>query len=473
MKITEEYINSIAPNQNAVTNGLGLLKKNSFVKLNISSDGTVLFGECKGSGSSNYITSADFINHENPVFRCTCPSRQFPCKHSIGLLFAYINGKKFEEAEIPADILGKRDKIEQREEKKKVEAVKGPKKVNKSALKKKIVAQIEGLELLTKITGNFAQSGLGTVNAKTLQMMNEQVKQLGNYYLSGPQTVLKEFLLLFEAGNNRDKIYSQAVDLLVTMNSLCKKGKEYLNKRLEEPELGSEQEGIIAELLGHAWQLAELKALGRVQKDVELIQLSFNCFDSEARNEYVDEGIWINLNTGEIQETLNYRPFKAAKYIREDDSFYSVAQVKELFVYPGELNSRIRWENIETREIASKDYKLIKSYSKNSYPEVIKTVKNQIKNPLSEKYPLVLLSYARIGQVDGFFVAEDEKGQRLVLEDSYLCVEQDSAYMLELVEEKVLNDNCMLVRFHHNPDTGKLRAQPLTLITDNSIIRLA
>lgn len=471
LKITEEFINSIAPNQNAVTNGLGLVKKNSFVKLYISKDETVLFGECKGSGASNYITSADFINQESPVYRCTCPSRQFPCKHSIGLLFAYANGKSFEEAEIPKDIIEKREKIEQREEKKKVEVEKGPKKVNKSALKKKLLAQLEGLELLEKIIGNFAQAGLGTINAKTIQIMNEQVKQLGNYYLTGPQIMLKDFLLLFNNISDHEKIYSQAIDLLITMNSLCKKGKEYLNKRLEEASEEMQKNDLIPELLGHAWQLSELRELGQVQNDVELVQLAFNSFSSEARMEYVDLGIWINLKTGEIQQTFNYRPFKAAKYIREDDSFYKAAKVKELFIYPGELNPRIRWESMEMRDVSSEDYKLIKSYAKKSYTEVIKTVKNQIKNPLSDKNPLVLINFTSIGKVDGLFAAEDEKGQRLVLEDN-LYFEPRSTYMLELVEEKVLSNNCVLVRFHQSPDTGKLRAQPLGLITDDGIIRL-
>ncbi len=469
ISITEEFINSIAQNQNAITNGLGLIKKNSFVKLNISEDETVLFGECKGSGASNYVTSADFINQDSPVFRCSCPSRQFPCKHSLGLLFAYINGKKFEIAEIPAEILQKREKIEKKEEKKKVEVVKGPKKVNKTALKKKIAAQIEGLEILEKIIGNFVQAGLGTINAKNIKVMNDQVKQLGNYYLTGPQIMLREFLMLFENSDDREHIYSQAIDKLITMNSLCKKGKDYLAKRLENLEAAEEKNDLIPELLGQAWQLSELREMGAVQQDVELVQLAFNSFTSEARMEYVDYGIWINMKTGEIQQTFNYRPFRAAKYIREDDSFYSVAQVKELFVYPGELNPRIRWESMEIREIAVVDYKLIKTHAKRSYPEVIKTIKNQIKNPLSDKNPLALLSFSRIGQVEGLFVAEDEKGQRLVLEDAF---EQKSTHMLELVDEKVLMDNCMLVRFYHNPDTGKLRAQPLSLITNDRIIRL-
>lgn len=469
INITEEFINSIAPNQNAITNGLGLVKKNSFVKLNISEDKTVLFGECKGSGASNYITSADFISQESPVFRCSCPSRQFPCKHSIGLLFAYINGKTFETADIPEDISQKREKLEKKEEKKKVEAEQGPKKANKSALKKKIAAQIEGLELLEKIIENFVKSGLGTINVKTIKMMEDQVKQFGNYYLSGPQIMLREFLFLFENCDDHEKIYSKAIDMLLTMSSLCKKGKAYLTNRMENVESAVENNDLIPELLGQAWQLSELKEMGAVQQDTELIQLVFNSVISEARMEYVDYGIWVNLKNGEIQQTFNYRPFKAAKYIREDDSFYSVAQVKELFIYPGELNPRIRWEGMEIRDVALEDYKIIKSYAQKSYSEVIKTIKNQIKNPLSDKTPLALLSFSTIGKVDGLFTAEDKKGQRLVLEDDF---EPYSTYMLELVDGKVLTDNCLLVRFHHNLDTGKLRAQPLSLITDDRIIRL-
>lgn len=469
INITEEFINSTAPNQNAITNGLGLVKKNKFVNLYIADDQTVLFGECKGSGSSNYITSADFINPKNPVFRCTCPSRQFPCKHSIGLLFAYLYGKNFETAAIPEDILQKREKLEKKEEKKKAQAEKGPKKVNQSALKKKLTAQIEGLELFEKLIGNLVQSGLGTINLKTIRTMKEQVKQLGNYYLPGPQIMLRDFLLLFENSDDNETIYSQAVDRLITMYSLCKKGKEYLAKRMENLESAPENNDLIPELLGQAWQLSELKEMGLVQQEVELVQLAFNSISSEARMEYIDCGIWINLNDGAIQRTFNYRPFKAVNYIREEDSFFAVAQVKELFIYPGELNPRIRWEEMEIRDITVKDYQTIKSYAKKSYAEVIKAIKNQIKNPLSDKNPLVLLSFAKIGKVGEAFVMEDETGQRIVLEDHF---EPYSTDLLELVEEKTLANNCLLVEFHHNPATGKLRGQPLSLITDDRIIRL-
>lgn len=47
--MNEEYINSVAPNEGAVKNGMGLVKKKSFVGLWKSEDETLIFGECMGS----------------------------------------------------------------------------------------------------------------------------------------------------------------------------------------------------------------------------------------------------------------------------------------------------------------------------------------------------------------------------------------------------------------------------------------
>ena len=73
----------MSPNASAVANAKKICSSGSFVKLAHSSDDTFYMGECKGSGKSNYIVSADFVDEENPVIRCTCPSRQFPCKHDL------------------------------------------------------------------------------------------------------------------------------------------------------------------------------------------------------------------------------------------------------------------------------------------------------------------------------------------------------------------------------------------------------
>src|SRR6266404_4004910 len=82
MEITEAIADSLAPNAAAIKNARGVVLKRKLVGLFRSADGTLLFGDCKGSGAENYRPSADFADSSKPVFRCTCPSRQFPCKHS-------------------------------------------------------------------------------------------------------------------------------------------------------------------------------------------------------------------------------------------------------------------------------------------------------------------------------------------------------------------------------------------------------
>lgn len=115
LNITEELICSLALNESAVTNGKSLVRKKAFVKLSIAQDKSIIMGECKGSGASNYITSVDFILPDSPVLRCSCPSRQIPCKHAIGLLVAYQSKNSFTTEEIPQAILAKRSKAEKQQ----------------------------------------------------------------------------------------------------------------------------------------------------------------------------------------------------------------------------------------------------------------------------------------------------------------------------------------------------------------------
>ena len=80
MQIDEAYADSLAPNAGAIKNARGVVLKRKLVALFKSPDGSLLFGDCKGSGAENYRPSADFADPAKPVFRCTCPS---PCTRLI------------------------------------------------------------------------------------------------------------------------------------------------------------------------------------------------------------------------------------------------------------------------------------------------------------------------------------------------------------------------------------------------------
>ena len=481
MQIDETYADSQATNAAAIKNARGVVLKRKFVGLFRSADGTLLFGDCKGSGAENYRPSADFADPAKPVYRCTCPSRQFPCKHSLALLYACAQGSKFSEKEIPADIADKRTKIEQRAEKKK-EAADKPVKVNTSALKKKIQTQLGGLDLLESLVNDLVRAGLGTLNAKSARQVEDQARQLGDAYLPGAQNALHALTGLFYRTqissqdelkpSERERIYSAALDQLNRLHSLCKQGRKYLQTRLDDPELKPETDTDIAAWLGHAWQLRELKDAGLLQSNVELLQLAFNSHDDWTRQEFVETGVWLNLQTGAVQLTRNYRPYRAAKMIREDHSCFSVMTCPELFVYPGNLNPRVRWEASEPRPATNADYARAREFAKTDLKSVIKEVKTQLRTPLGDRYPFALIHFRALGRAGEDVIIEDATGERLVLADDQYAGEPASLPILPLLPRAMHHDHVLLVRFHHDLDSQKLRAKPLSIITENEIIRL-
>ena len=481
MQIDEAFVDSQAPNAAAIKNARGVVLKKKLVGLFHSADGTLLFGDCKGSGAENYRPSADFGDPTKPVYRCTCPSHQFPCKHSLALLYAHAQGAKFVEKDVPADITEKRAKVQQRVEKKKEEAEK-PHKVNTSALKKKIQTQLEGINLLESLVNDLMRAGLGTLNAKSARQVEEQAKQLGNAYLPGAQNALHALTGLFYRSqissedelkaSERERIYSAALDQLNRLQSLCKQGRKYLNSRLEDPELKPETETDIAAWLGHAWQLRELKDAGLLQAGVELLQLAFNSHDDWTRREFVETGVWLNLHSGAVQLTRNYRPYHAAKHIREDDSCFHIVACPELCIYPGNLNPRVRWEASEPRPVTRADQVRAREHAKADLRAVIKDVKTQLKSPLGDRHPFALVKYRALGRAGEHIIIEDQSGERLVLADDNHDGEPATLPLLVMLPKAVQHDQVMLVRFHHDLDSQKLRAKPLSIVTETDVIRL-
>jgi hypothetical protein len=82
MQIDQAFGDSQAPNAAAISNARGVVLKKKLVGLFRSPDGTLLFGECKGSGAENYRPSADFADPAKPVYRCTCPSTRHSNCHA-------------------------------------------------------------------------------------------------------------------------------------------------------------------------------------------------------------------------------------------------------------------------------------------------------------------------------------------------------------------------------------------------------
>lgn len=84
MLLTEEQVLTLAPDDASRKAGKALSGDAKWVSKGASAQ--ALWGECQGSGSKPYQTQVDLIN---TAFKCSCPSRKFPCKHGIGLMLLY------------------------------------------------------------------------------------------------------------------------------------------------------------------------------------------------------------------------------------------------------------------------------------------------------------------------------------------------------------------------------------------------
>jgi hypothetical protein len=477
MQITIQEVESLAPNVAAAKNGKDLVNKNKFSGLKILEDGSLIWGECAGSGANSYFCSADYIDENKPVFRCNCPSKQFPCKHCVGLLYAYAQGLQFVVAEIPDEIANKRDKIKQRTEKDVQEKLnvkentnqQGNKLQNIKSIIKKVEAQLAGIEIAQKLLQNIVQMGLYRIDAATKRTLIGRIQELGNHHIEGIQLAFNN--LLVELDYVKGDEYTDVVSQLNYIAALLKKSREYLAAKKENPESKPELTSAIEEQTGYVWKLADLRKHGLYEEHAEIVQLSYNNYDDAGRKAFIDEGYWFNLTSSKIYKSKNYRPYKALRFIKEDNSCFEVLQIPELLIYPGDVNPRARWESQKLRLVTEDDRMKVINSSSADYSEVVKTARSTIKNPLMGKNPVVLLKLNRAYIVGEHIVIEDSRGNKLTVVD----LPEQQIYT-ETLLKSILPGRCeniaLTAMINNNIKTGVFSVTALSLITPDKIIRL-
>ncbi len=473
--VNENMIASLAPSPAALKNGRLLSQTGKFSNYCQSADGTLYWAKCAGSGQSTYQTSADFTDSLKPVCRCSCPSRQFPCKHSLGLLFEIALGKNFVVADIPQNLQEKRRKLQQKNENKKITTTK-PKAANTSAQKKKISKQLEGLALAETIIDELLNSGLATLAGNSLNNYQKLAKNFSSCYLPGIQTAFLRMALAVEHlqknPQEADKQYSLVLQTLITLHSTIKKSKVLLQKQLNGQE-STPEEAILFEALGGIWRSEDLRNLGLVRQNVKLVQLSFDVSLDEAKQEYVERAFWIDIDTGTIYHTLNLRPVRALKYVKASDSCFNLLEVAELLIYPGGLNRRVRWEECAEYHLDDKIKLHLPTLAEENIAVAVKKAKGQFKNTLSPKYLPVLLPIAQIGYIDEVPVLIDPAGNRIVVRHSPInAQEYDPIASLEHFPLPI-DGNCAAfgLLFYDNSDYS-ICFDPYSIITHSQIVRL-
>lgn len=476
MKLTEQMILTLAPNASAGANGKKLSRGGSFSRHGRNEEETVFWADCAGSGKNPYQTSADLADPEGKIVcRCSCPSRQFPCKHGLGLLYEILSGREFPVAAMPEDLTRKREKQAQRKEKTEIPAPTAEKKPS-NAWKKKLEKQLEGLDLAQRMVSELLSGGISTLSGTSAQSFEKAAKELGNYYLTGPQTEFTRIAQIVRDIQRKDtsaeEQYRQALTVLIRLHGTIKKSRTYLTEKLASGQPGPEDSPLY-EALGGVWRLEDLKAVGAYRENVRLVQLSFDVSYEQARKEFIDRGFWLDLEQGSIYQTLNYRPAKALKYVKSDDSNFEVQEIPTLCIYLGEHNRRIRWETGLSRPITGEEQARIPSLAAGSIPDATKTAKNAFKNTMQPKYLPVLLPIGAICACGEELVLTDPDGNRILLRDRPEDGEDHrTVYLLRRFPIEPGKGCAVFGLLFHDHRENRLCLHPYSIITPGQILRL-
>ena len=92
-------IEAAAPDQPSLAAARKLLVESKWPSLERDAEQRFLWGACQGSGASAYRVVVEI---EDLGAKCSCPSRKFPCKHSLALMWWFAERPEhFQEAAVP------------------------------------------------------------------------------------------------------------------------------------------------------------------------------------------------------------------------------------------------------------------------------------------------------------------------------------------------------------------------------------
>lgn len=176
VNLTDQQVMGLAPDAASAGNGRKLAAPAHWQGLGRSEH--ALWGECKGSAVYQVrVSTADWAS------KCTCPSRKFPCKHALGLMFLAARADSpLAEAPEPtwvAEWLGKRDSAVKAKETRAAAPVAPPDPAKQAARAAKREARVaDGVAALDRWLGDVARGGLAGLEQRPASFFEDVAARL-------------------------------------------------------------------------------------------------------------------------------------------------------------------------------------------------------------------------------------------------------------------------------------------------------
>ena len=221
---TESQILQLAPDAPTAKRGKGLAFMGSW--LSLSTDGNFIWGECKGSGKKPYLVQMDL---KNPAFRCSCPARKFPCKHSIAIALLFVRcGEGFLLKEPPEAVIEwikvRAKRFEQKEEtvltNEAAEDIKATEERKAKTLDSRIQNIQDGLPELETWLLDTVREGIASIEKNAYQICEDIATRMSDAKMKGMATRIREIPLMIGSSDNWiEKVTARLGELYLFVNA--------------------------------------------------------------------------------------------------------------------------------------------------------------------------------------------------------------------------------------------------------------
>jgi hypothetical protein len=170
----------------------------------VAGDGHAIWGLCQGSGKNPYQTIIDL---GEPAFKCSCPSRKFPCKHGLGLLLQFAAASEsFARSERPAWVVEWMQTRSERAKKKAEAAEQPPKPVDAEAQAARRAKRLDrvaaGLSSLRMWIDDIVRDGIAAVQPRGYAFFDEPTRRLIDAQAPGAARMIAELGATVSAGGD-------------------------------------------------------------------------------------------------------------------------------------------------------------------------------------------------------------------------------------------------------------------------------
>ena len=474
MQITQQWILSHAPSPAVAELGRAISDAGRYSARGRTAGTKAIWAECSGSARNPYSVSVDWsLSEDEPVYSCSCPSRHFPCKHVMGLMYELSEGKPFDISIPPPYVL--RARVRQAEEHTRAEErLEKLRSSGGSLRRKRLERQREGLAKAERASSELLRSGLASFAEQSTQSLDRLTAELGGCELTGPRDAIGSIARLLRT-MRRDA--SQAVycrgeilRILAALDVMIRRSRDFLDEQLASGSYAMEKP-ILFEALGGVWNPDELRELGLYRKNARLVQLSYDMVYEPSKRAQVGRGFWLEWTRGDIVQTMDGRGAKTPAGC--GDSCFGLVEVPTLYEAPVSPCPSVWWERGLVQPMTADERAALRGFAAPGLQDALARAKTILKEPLLPDFCPALVRIGALGTVDGTPVLSDGSGARIELADRHgEDAEHAAVRRLAALPVKAEEGDALFGLLFYDDARRRFCMQPCSLVTAEDVFRL-